>query len=480
MVFEISKLAKFLPTIKKPTYRVSLNKKLLWTGLVLIIYFLLSSQLFGHVYGVTPTAVQRFQTLQMLLGSTFGTLMTLGIGPIVTASILLQLLVGSKIIDWDLKDEEDRKKFETTQKLSAVVFCMLEAIIYVLAGAIQPVSFNLFTVSIVTIQLALGGLIVLMLDEIISKYGIGSGISLFIAAGVINQIFIQIFSPCVPATGGCVLPSAGIEPVGRFWAFITNLMSGLTYPAFSSLLPIISTIVVVLIVVYAQSITVDIPLSFSALRGFSRRWSLNLFYTSNIPVILAAALLANMQLFGGLLAKPTANNPTISCGLLGCFSNTEGGSEPISGIIYYLSAPRGNVILDVIGGVFSSRYLLRIITYTIFLVTGCIIFSIFWVNTSGMDSESVADQITSIGMQIPGYRKNPKIIKSVLDRYIPPLAVLGGASIGLLAAFADLMGAFGSGTGILLTVTILYNFYQQLKTEEIEAAHPLVKRIVGE
>ena len=97
-----------------------------------------------------------------------------------------------------------------------------------------------------------------------------------------------------------------------------------------------------------------------------------------------------------------------------------------------------------------------------------------------MDSETVAEQIDDIGMHIPGYRKDPKVIKSVLDRYIPPLAVIGGASIGLLAALADILGAFGSGTGILLTVTILYNFYQQLKMEEIEGAHPLVRKVVGE
>ena len=66
-MFDITKIARFLTTIEKPTYKVPLNKKLLWTGLVLIIYFILSSQLFGHVYGVGEGAGQQFQLYQMLL-----------------------------------------------------------------------------------------------------------------------------------------------------------------------------------------------------------------------------------------------------------------------------------------------------------------------------------------------------------------------------------------------------------------------------
>lgn len=480
MEFDITKLSKFLPSIERPTYKQPLNKKLMWTGICLILYFMLSSHIFGQIYGVNPEATKRFQTLEMLLGSTFGTLMTLGIGPIVTGSILLQLLVGAKIINWDLNEKEDKEKFQVAQKALSILFTLIESFIFVVSGAIQPINFTAFNLAIIVLQLAVGGFIVLMMDEIISKYGIGSGISLFIAAGVINQVFISVFSPCVVGETGCIFPSGGTEPVGRFWSFVINIMSGYSYPAIAALIPIISTLVVVLIVIYAQSITIDIPLAFSAIRGFGRRWSLNLFYTSNMPVILAAALIANIELFGGMIAKPLPGDTTTSCGLLGCFSySAQGGNQPISGIVYYISTPRSNLILDLMNGVINTQYLLKILIYTIFLVSSCIIFSIFWVSTSGMDAESVAEQINSIGMQIPGYRKNPKIIKSVLDRYITPLAFLGGASIGLLAAFADIIGALGSGTGILLTVTILYGMYQQLKTEEIEAAHPLVKKIIG-
>ncbi|MCS7135274.1 MAG: preprotein translocase subunit SecY [Candidatus Aenigmarchaeota archaeon] len=480
MGFDIRSVAKFLPSIERPTYRPSLNKKVLWTLVCLIIYFMLSSHFFGELYGINPQLTKRFHTLEMLLGSSFGTLMTLGIGPIVTGSILLQLLIGAKIIDWDLNKKEDREKYQIAQKLFSIIFIIVESLVFVISGAIIPKSYTAFNLFIIFLQLFIGGMIVLLMDEIISKYGIGSGISLFIAAGVINQVFISIFSPCSIGMEGCVLPTGETEPVGKFWGFIFSISKGYTYQAISALIPILTTILIVVIVAYAQGITVEIPLTFSAVKGFGRRWSLNLFYTSNMPVILAAALIANIELFGGLMAKPLENNPSVSCGLLGCFTTTEEGNIPTSGLVYYLSAPKSNLILDLLSGNVTSKYVAKIIIYILILVALCVTFSVFWVTTSGMDSESVAKQIDNIGMQIPGYRKNPQVTKMVLDKYIPPLSVLGGLCIGLLAALADILGAFGSGTGILLTVTILYGFQQQFKQEEIEGAHPLIKRFVGE
>ncbi len=475
-MFDFTKIAKFLPAVEKPTYKPSLNKKLLWTGLILVIYYLLSSQLFGHVYGVMPGAGQQFQSLQILLGSTFGTLMTLGIGPLVTSSIILQLLVGSKIINWDLNDPDEKEKYESVQKIASVSLCFVEASAFVLGGAVPPVTPDLFTKAIVILQLAMGGLIVMFLDEIVSKWGIGSGISLFIAAGVVNTIFIRLFTPFTMAGS---LPTTGNPPAGIFWGFVGGLLASNLNEIIVNLTPMIATIVVFFMVVYVQGISVDVPLSFSALRGFGRRWSLKLLYTSNIPVILTAALLANFQLFSGMMARPLANDPNTKCSILGCVvQQTGGGSKPINGVIYYLSAPTG-FIFEIFSGL-SSQLILHALVYMAFMVGCSIIFSVFWINTSGMDAESVADQIFSIGMQIPGYRSSPHTIKDVLNKYIPALAVLGGLTIGFLATFADFTDAIGSGTGILLLVTIIYSFYEQLKTERMEGAHPLLRKVMGE
>jgi preprotein translocase subunit SecY len=102
-------------------------------------------------------------------------------------------------------------------------------------------------------------------------------------------------------------------------------------------------------------------------------------------------------------------------------------------------------------------------------------FSIFWMKTSGQDADSVAEQIQQTGMKVPGFRKDKRVIKKVLNRYIPGLTVMSGAAVGLLAGLANMTQAAGGGTGILLTVMILYRLYEQLAQKHMEELHPALK-----
>ena len=481
----ITKIAKYIPAVEKPTYKQSFNTRIMWTGAALLLYLLLS---YITVYGVSKTSYERFRFFEIVLGSRFGSLMTLGIGPIVTAGILLQLLVGSKILNWDMSKSETRNKFQTWDKFLAIILAFVEAAAYVIAGAV-PVEGGLTTAITVILQLAAGGIIVILLDDLVSKWGFGSGISLFIAAGVGSQILIRMISPltlgCVPGNLLSCLPSAGNPPSGLLWQFALSLIAGQFAQGLIFILPILATVLVFLIVVYVQDMKIDIPLVFSQMRGFGRTWSLKLLYTSNIPVILAAALIANMQLLGRIGAVTQPGGGT--CGFFGCY---DANGNPTSGVVYYLSSP-GRQQFGLFGDIYSyfsgtmpysqlSQELLRAITYLVFLTAAATLFSIFWVSTSGMDSGSVANQIEGIGMHIPGYRSDARSMEIVLNRYIPHLAVIGGFLIGIIAAFADFTGAIGTGTGILLTVMIIYNYYEELSNQPLEEAHPIVRKILGE
>ena len=123
--------------------------------------------------------------------------------------------------------------------------------------------------------------------------------------------------------------------------------------------------------------------------------------------------------------------------------------------------------------------LARMLTYFAFLATGAVIFSIFCVTTAGMDARSVSEQIHSTGMQIPGYRRDVRIIESVLGKYIMPLAVLGALAVGSLAAYADFTNALGTGTGILLATLIIYNMYEDIAAKHMEDMHPALRKIIG-
>jgi len=454
------KIARFLPAVEKPTYKQGFNARLMWTGIALVVYLILSHI---SVYGVEKTSFEQFRFFEIVMGSKFGSLMTLGIGPIVTAGILLQLLVGSKIINWDTSEPEGREKFQTWNKLLAILLCFIEAVAYVVAGAL-PTAKDFVTLTLVTIQLAAGGIVVILLDEIVSKWGFGSGISLFIAAGVGGSLLIRVMSPIMD-------PSQPSMPTGLLWKFFLNILANNSYAALVALTPMLFTVVVFAIVVYMQDISIEIPLTFSSMRGFGRAWDLKFFYTSNIPVILAAALIANFQLMGRLGATQTADG---LCSMLACY---DANGNITGGLFYYLTAPK-NLLGDIIAGTLKQAELIRSGTYLLFMSVACMVFSIFWVSTSGMDSASVAEQIEGTGMQIPGYRSDKKTMQSVLDKYIPALALLGGLTVGLLAAFADFTGAIGTGTGILLTVMIVYGIYEELSHQNLEEAHPLVRKFL--
>jgi len=463
-----------LPEVEGPTQKfLSFREKLKWTSIVLVIFFVLGVM---PLFGLGTNALQRFETLSIILGAEFGSLISLGIGPIVTASIVLQLLNGSGIWKFDLTKAEGKKKFQGTQKFLSLFFILFEASIYVFMGGLSPDGFAnkitvtdplFFTLQLVLIfQLFLGGIIILFLDEVVSKWGFGSGISLFIAAGVSKSIFIQAFN-WLPGQGGA---AGATYASGKVIEFFQSLVSGDVTTALIAISAILATIIVFAIAVYAQAMKIEIPLSFGMVRGQGIRWPLAFIYTSNIPVILVAALIANFQLWGGLLQN-------IGHAWLGTFG---ANGRPISGFVYWLQGP------DIVRGIIEQHTVfiglstyLQALFYMAFFIVGSVVFSIFWVQTAGMDAKSQAQQMISSGLQIPGFRKDERVLERLLNRYIWPLTIMGGITVGFLASLADLTGALSRGTGILLTVMIIYKLYEDIARQHMMDMNPMVRKFMG-
>ena len=289
-----------LPEVRSPKQkRLPFKEKLKWTLIVLILFYVMGMV---PLFGLGENALQQFEFLSIILGASFGSIISLGIGPIVTASIVLQLLNGSGIVKFDLTSHEGKRRFQGVQKLLAIFFIVFEAAIYVFMGGLTPSSVyagtNLFfqLQLMLVIQLTLGGLIILFMDEVISKWGFGSGISLFIAAGVSESMFIRAFSWLHPATN----PNAYVGAIPELFRALAQqdpITAGL------KIATLVSTVLVFVIAVYTQAMKIEIPLSFGRVRGHGIRWPLAFIYTSNIPVILVAALMANVQLWARLLQK---------------------------------------------------------------------------------------------------------------------------------------------------------------------------------
>ncbi len=447
-----------LPEVKGPTEkRLSFNVKLKWTLLILVFFFILSNI---PLYGLSKNALIRFEYLSIILGASFGSLMSLGIGPIVTASIVLQLLVGSGLLNIDMTTTEGKKFFQGLQKLLAIMFCIFEAIVFVMMKGLQAVpGLEWLLIS----QLFLGGLMIIFMDEVISKWGFGNGVGLFIVGGVAWQLCVRAFS--------FLGPERTIQPVGKIPVFITSIINADTIGAIAAFAAIAATILIFIIVVYSQSIKVEIPLSFGRIRGYGIRWPLAFFYTSVIPVILTAALHANLNL-AATLAERVIGYATF----LGGFS-AEG--IPISGLAFWFSAPPGGIIDHIIKGSFMPVMVWQSLIYILFMMAGSMVFSIFWMKTSGMDAKSQAKQLASSGLQVPGFRRDPRVVESILSRYIFPLTIMGGAAVGLLAALSDVTGALVRGTGILLSVMIIYRLYEEIAQQHALDMHPIARKFIA-
>jgi preprotein translocase subunit SecY len=446
-----------LPEVKGPEQKkVDFRTKFKWTLTILVLYFLLG---IVPLDGLAENALEQFEFLSVILGAEFGSIITLGIGPIVTASIILQLLNGSGIIKFDLQDATGKRRFQGWQKLLAYIFIFFEAIIFVVSGGLTPEVG--VSPAWLMIQMMIGGLMIMLMDEVVAKWGFGSGLSLFIAAGVSKSLMLALLNPLREGVfGGTGAPAGALLQI--FYLIGINDFTGLSI----QIAAIVATLVVFAMAVFAMSMKVEIPLSFGRARGFGIRWPLNFIYTSNIPVILIAAVIANLQLGARLLSSRGVE-------WLGRFDEQ---GQAISGLVTWLFPVR--LPQEIIAGNFSGIMIGQSLFYIMLMTFGAMMFSIFWVKTAGMDSKSLAKQIMNSGLQVPGFRRDPRVMERLLDRYIMPLAVMGGMAVGFIAALADLSGALTSGTGLLLAVMIIYQLYQEIAKQHQMDMHPLMRKFV--
>jgi preprotein translocase subunit SecY len=475
---DLRSIFNFIPEIRKPDEKkLGFNTKLKWTLIILVSFFILANI---PLFGLSENALSRFEYLAIILGTDFGSIISLGIGPIVMASIILQLLTGSGIINIDTTTTEGKRFFQGIQKLLVFFFIVFEALVYVLMQGLQAEPG--FT-GLLIFQLILGGLAIFYMDELTTKWGFGSGVSLFIAAGVSWRLITSAFQFIDQQGRNCLLNFKVVPCAGKVLVLIQSIMNRFPIELLSAAAAIIATIVIFLMVVWAQSLKVEIPLSFGRIRGYGVKWPLSFFYASVIPVILTAALIANVQLFGGIVEN--AATPCLAG--LECTGGAKIASyftflgrfvqgQAISGLAFWMGST--NLLELFIRGGFLPRFLLQGLTHILFFMFFSTLFAVFWVKTAGMDARSQAHKIASSGLQVSGFRQDERILESILDRYIMPLTVMGGLTIGLLAAITDLLGALVSGTAILLVIMIMFQFYQNIAQQHQMDMHPAMRKFI--
>ena len=471
----IKSVGTVLPEIPKPEKKPTLNERFVWTTIALVAYLVMSTTpLYGLQNSSSSAANQQNTFLRVVFASAQGTLMQLGIGPIVTAGLILQLLVGSDIIKLDMGDSADRAIFGSATKLLTFVVIVGESFAYIYGGALGPLGQT--QALVVFIQLFVASVLVLLLDEMIQKgWGIGSGVSLFILAGVCQQVLWYTFSP---------ISLQGVGYIGFIPAvlssFLTNTLGSIVvreikYP---SLLTFSLTIVMILVLIYIEGIRVELPITSIKYRGFQGVYPIKLLYVSNIPVILVSALGANITFFSRLLYNYSGSGPAPWwLGIIARFpTNSSAGSYPTGGIVYYMTPPQG---LSVANGTGTINDPIHAIVYLLYLVGMSVLFARLWVEIGGLNPKAVAKNLMDADVQVPGFRRSGLSIEQMLNRYIPTLTIIGGILIGLIAGVSDLFGVFGTGIGILLMVDIILQYYQMLLKEQVEEVSPALAGLIG-
>jgi protein transport protein SEC61 subunit alpha len=474
------------PEVVKPDRAVKFNEKILWTIGALIIYFVMTVV---PLYGV-QTQNTPFEWLRTIMAQSKGSLAELGIGPIVTAGLIMQILTGSKIINVDMSDPEERALYTGAQKVLSVGMTLFEAIAYIIGGAYGPLGAP--EAMLVIVQLMAAGIVIILLDEMIQKgWGLGSGISLFIAGGVATDIMWNAF--------GLTLLEEGGFYQGAILAFFQKLFSGnfdLGEAIFrpdlptNGMLAVIATIIVFMVVIYFESMRIEIPVSHAQHKGMRGKYPIKLLYVSNIPVILVSAVFADVYFISQMLWNSATGGSGTTTGnilidLLGYFRQDESGLQPAGGLVYFLTPPRGligpgGLLGDPTSSIFPNvDQIIRSLIYGVIMIALCIVFSMMWIETAGMAPKDVAKQLMNAGMQIPGWRRSEKIIEKRLDMYIPSAAFVGGVFIGVLAVGADYLGALGTGTGILLSVSIMRQYFDILVKERAAEMHPALRDFLG-
>ncbi len=461
----VLKAEPYIPQVPKPKKKLALQTRLLWCGLALLIYMVMAQT---PLFGVTTPEFDFLAFARVIFASAQGTLVELGIGPIVTAGLLMQLLRGSEILKFDFKKPEERGIFQTATKIVTYIVIVVESVVYAIAVYGPGVS-DPNIMYIIIGQLMAASLIIMLLDELIQKgWGLGSGISLFIMAGVAQQILWSLFSPLPAGDGGTI---------GIFPYIAQSLSAGDMSNVFfrSNQLPsifgVFLTAGMLLILVYTQGMKVEIPIVSTKYRGFSAVYPIKLMYVSNIPVILASALTANAVFIGQMFwANFNPRNDNMFMNIIGQFDPTS-PSSTIGGIIYYITPPRG---LDIV-----ALDPTRAVGYILFMVGIVVLFGKLWVELGGLSPKSAAKNLLDADVQVPGFRRSNQPIENLLEKYIPSVTIIGSIILGLIAGVSDVLGVFGTGIGILLMVDILINYYQQLVREQVEVVMPRLGALLG-
>lgn len=459
LLTRIEPLLRLVPGVKKPELKPEFRERFKWSVIVLAI-FLVASQipLVGIRSATRDDPVYWFRTI---FASQRGTLMELGTGPVMLSGLLMQILTSVGIISTDSGNKKQTALLNSFEKVLTMGLAVVQAFAYVLLGMYGSVrQLGLIRALLIIAQLTgMTGLVVL-LDELTSKgWAITSGISLLTATNVSENIFWKTFSIA------SVTRDKGKEYEGAFIALIHMLITrrnklmaivdAFTRTGLPNLLNIASSLAILGVTVFLQNVYYSIPLQHEHTRQ-PFNYPIKLLYSGTMPAMIMSTMTSYYFMISQLLFRRVGNNFLIR--FIGNWRDADGFGgqmEAIGGLAYYLSPPAS--LLSCLTHPF------HFVIYTLIRCGACAGLSVLWLRYSPNGPGKVASDIRKNGLIKPGIR--PEKLKNYIAGPIEIATPVSGFLVGLVGVIADLTGAVGSGSGLLIAAGTISDVAEKVVSE---------------
>lgn len=402
-----------------------LRNKILFILAVFAVFRLLANV---PVPGVNPENLKaffnQFQMFGLLNAFTGGALdrlsiAMLGLGPYITASVIMQLLTMIfPQLEKMYKEEGEagRQKFNQYARIATVPLAMLQGYamlaLFQRQGAVSTMEPLLMSASIMAITA--GTLILMWLGELVTEKGIGNGVSLLIYAGIIAD---------VPNNIRQIALTYDVSQLPNYFLFFAM------------------SILIIAAVVITTEGKRNIPVSYAKrvrgskmFGGVSTYLPLNINPAGVMPIIFALSILTFPQMIAGFLGTAGGIIGTISQNINLWLQN-----QVIHGTIYF--------------------FLVVLFTYFYTAVT--------------FDPKSISENLQKMGGFVPGIRpgeSTANFIKFILNRVL----LMGAIFLGIIAVLPSIVGGLTGitsfsflvgGTSLLIAVSVILDSFRQVNAQ---------------
>lgn len=469
--FRLLEVVKFflpiLPEIEVADEKISLDEKIIFTIGSGIIF--LASQI--PIYSLVPNAYLKindpFSSFRSIFALEKGSLLELGLLPIITSGFIWQIAVGLRLIKINLNYRIDRELYQTGQKLTSLILAFLFGLGLILSGYYDNVIHGydpldtaarlpIGTYILILLQIVGWNFLVGLLVEIFDKgYGFGSGVLSFIALQTATNFIRDVF-------GLEIIPIPNSNKSESFGALInffkhfefnvsaigTNVVNSFTRIQLPNLTQFYITVVTILVVIGLHNFRIELPIRSTKVRGMNNVFPIRLLYTGALPIAYAFTILANVQIFGFFLTKIVEVYNPFAASIIGTYTK-DSNSENLnltSGILFYFSSP-GSLVQAAVSPI-------RVVTYSLSIVLLSTWFANLWCKISGSAPKDISKQFKEQGISISG--KRDVSIAKELSRVIPVASVSGAFIVSVLAIVGEVLGGLGKGVGAIVGVSAAF------------------------